>query len=290
MCWCLCAFLYLSLGFLAPGAEFEVASIKVNRRDVPWQDRRNNCGLNGMGTVDFFAGGRVRAQRALLCCIIQSAYSVRAFQVLGGPEWITSIHCDIDAKAATSNASTEQIRTMLQSLLSERFKLKLHKETRQLPIYVLTVSGGGSKLRPPKPGGCLKPGTSAAQSSPPVLPPAGQAPAPLVFPCGRTGGVGSPGGSRMDGGEVPISELVRLLVNQLRQPVIDRTGLPGTFDIHLTYSGTNPLNASPAGEATPDSGPTLFDALQQQLGLKLQASKGPTEVLVIDTVQKATEN
>src|SRR5262249_40420842 len=83
-------------------AEFEVASIKVNVMDVPWQDTRENCGLNGMGMVSILPGPRVRAQRALLSCIIQGAYSLRAYQVLGGPEWINSIHYDIDAKATNS--------------------------------------------------------------------------------------------------------------------------------------------------------------------------------------------
>jgi uncharacterized protein (TIGR03435 family) len=99
------------------------------------------------------------------------------------------------------------------------------------------------------------------------------------------GGVGSPGGSRMDGGDVPISELVRLLVNQLHQPIIDRTGLTGTYDIHVAYAGTVRSTESAA-----DIAPTLIDALEEQLGLKLQPSKGPTEVLVIDSIQMPAEN
>lgn len=96
----------------------------------------------------------------------------------------------------------------------------------------------------------------------------------------------------MDGGDVPLSELVRLLVNQLHRPVIDRSSLKGTFDIHLACAGTNPLAASPLGlaDVPTDSGPTIFDALQEQLGLKLESAKGPVEVLVIDSVQKPTEN
>src|SRR6476646_8600105 len=73
-------------------AEFEVASIKVNVMNVPWQDTRENCGLNGMGAVNILPGPRLRAQRALLSCIIQGAYSLRSYQVLGGPEWINSVH------------------------------------------------------------------------------------------------------------------------------------------------------------------------------------------------------
>jgi uncharacterized protein (TIGR03435 family) len=105
------------------------------------------------------------------------------------------------------------------------------------------------------------------------------------------GGVGSPGGSRMDGGDVPISELVRLLSLQLRRPVIDKTDLKGTFDIHLTYVGTNGLTTSPTdGEASADFGLTIFDAIEKQLGLKLEASRAPSDVLVIDSVQEPTQN
>jgi uncharacterized protein (TIGR03435 family) len=272
-------------------AEFEVASIKVNVMNVPWQDTRENCGLNGMGGVSILPGPRVIARRALLSCIIQGAYSLRSYQVLGGPEWINSIHYDIDAKANNSSATPDQTRLMLQALLRDRFMLEGHPETRDLPVYILGIARGGAKLRPPKEGGCIKPGIPHEQSMP-APPPPGQAPAPMVFPCGSMGGAGSFGGSRMDGGEVPISEFIRLLSLQLHRPVIDKTGLKGTFDIHLTYAGTSPLSASltPGGTTPADSGPTIFDAVQEQLGLKLESSKGPTEVLVIDSVQKPSEN
>jgi uncharacterized protein (TIGR03435 family) len=272
-------------------AEFEVASIKVNVMEVPWQDTRQNCGLNGMGMVSILPGPRVRAQRALLSCIIQGAYSLRAYQVIGGPDWINSIHYDIDAKATNSTATPDQTRLMLQALLRDRFMLKAHQETRDLPLYKLTIAKGGVKLQPPKEGGCIKPGVPHELSMP-APPPPGQAPAPMVFRCGGMGGAGSFGGSRMDGGDVPISEFIRLLSLQLHLPVIDKTGLKGTFDIHLTYAGTRPLSTSlTPGDATPaDSGPTIFDAIQEQLGLKLESSKGPTAVLVIDSAQKPSEN
>src|ERR1051326_7869934 len=105
--------------------EFDAASIKVNVREVPWQDTRNNCGLNGMGSVTILPGGRVRAQRALLSCVIQGAYVVRSFQVIGGPDWINSVHYDIDAKSDKADISAQQSREMLQALLADRFKLRL---------------------------------------------------------------------------------------------------------------------------------------------------------------------
>src|SRR5690242_16174748 len=105
---------------LQASPQFEVASIKVNRRDVPWQDTPDNCGLNGMGSVNILAGGRMRAERTLLSCIIQGAYQVRSFQVIGGSDWMNSIHYDVEATAGF-NASAEQTRIMLQALLADRF-------------------------------------------------------------------------------------------------------------------------------------------------------------------------
>src|SRR5262249_21340654 len=120
--------------------EFDVASIKINNQTVPWQDTRDNCGLNGMGSVNILPGGRLRVERALLSCIIQGAYSIRAFQVIGGPGWINTVHFDIDAKAGNANSSPEQVRTMLQTLLADRFRMRVHRETRQLPVYALTIA------------------------------------------------------------------------------------------------------------------------------------------------------
>jgi uncharacterized protein (TIGR03435 family) len=270
--------------------EFEVASIRENRQAVPWQDNRGNCGLNGMGSVNILAGGRLRAERALLACVIQGAYAVRPYQVVGGPDWVNSIHFDVDAKAANASATTEEVRLMLQALLADRFRLQLHKETRNIPAYVLSIAKGGTRLRPPTAGNCSKPGSLTATGGP-TPPSAGKGPAPMIFPCGRMGGTGSPGGSRMDGGEVPIAELVRLLTLQLKRPVIDKTDLKGTFDIHLTYVGTNPLSAPPTtDEPSAQFGLTIFDAIEKQLGLKLEASRTPSDVLVIDGVQEPSQN
>jgi uncharacterized protein (TIGR03435 family) len=271
--------------------EFDVASIKENRQDVPWQDNRDNCGLNGMGSVNILPGGRLIAERALLACIIQGAYGVRPYQVVGGPPWLNSIHFDIDAKAENRNASSEEMRTMLQTLLADRFKLRVHKETRNIPVYELSVAKGGTKLKPPVPGSCRRPG-DAGSAGAPAPPAAGQPPAAIIFPCGKIGGVGSPKGSRLDGGAVAISELVRLLTLQLRRPVIDKTDLKGTFDIHLTYVGTGGLTTSPTdgGEASADFGLTIFDAIAKQLGLKLEPSRAPSTVFVVDSVQQPVKN
>jgi uncharacterized protein (TIGR03435 family) len=270
--------------------EFEAASIKENQREVPWQDNRDNCGLNGMGTVNILPGGRLRAQRALLACIIQGAYVIRPFQLAGGPSWVNSIHFDIDAKT-TNDATPQEMRVLLEMLLTDRFRLKLHRETRNIPGYLLSIAKGGAKLKRPIPGSCLKAGASPTKELP-SAPAAGQPPQPLLFRCGAMGGAGSPAGSRMDGGEVPITELVRLLTLQLKRPVIDETSLTGIFDIHLTYLGTNALSTSStdSADSPADFGLTIFAALEKQLGLRLESSMVPTEVLVIDSVQRPNQN
>jgi hypothetical protein len=106
----------------AQPTRFDVASIKVNVTDVPWRDSRENCQVNGMGQLYFLGGGRVRAERALIPCILADAYNVRPYQVLGGPAWVNSVYFDVDAKPATATSGPQQIRAMLQALLADRFQ------------------------------------------------------------------------------------------------------------------------------------------------------------------------
>lgn len=151
---------------------------------------------------------------------------------------------DIDA-TFPGNTTPEQLRPMLQALLAERFKLALHKETRQLPTYALTVAKGGPKIHPVDEG---QPKTS--------------------------GGVG-----HLEATRIGMRKLADLLARQEGVPVTDSTGLTGVFDFTLEWT---PDNASPS-----DNGASIFTALQEQLGLKLDARKGPVEVLVIDAVEKS---
>ena len=123
---------------------FEVASVKPNPGGGP-----------GNGGVRTFPGGRLTTQAAVVRSIIQFAYRLKPFQLLDGPEWINSTRYDIDAKA-DGNASSEQLSLMLLSLLEDKFKLKAHRETRQLSVYDLTLGKNGAKLLPPpKEGGCI---------------------------------------------------------------------------------------------------------------------------------------
>jgi uncharacterized protein (TIGR03435 family) len=302
--WIVCSllFYFISVPSASPQTSpaikpsFEVASIKVNIRDVPWLDTRENCGFNGMGSVNILPGGRLKAERALLPCIVAGAYSFQPFQVLGGPDWANSVHYDIDAKPGNTNTDQQQIRVMVQALLADRFKLKTHRETRNLPVYVLTVAKNGPKLQPPKGGNCFEPGSPrpSGATAPPTPPPAGQPPPPLVVPCGKVGIVQAPGGSRLDGEKAPISDLIRLLTILLHRTVRDKTGATGIFDIHVVYSsplmGRDQAPAGPPLDGATDPGVTMFSAMEQQLGLKLESAKGPVEVLIIDHAEKPSEN
>ena len=268
-----------TFGQPAARPEFQVASIKANTA----------VGARGMG-VRALPGGRLSTLNAPLMMLIQNAYAVQASQVVGGPSWINSEGYDIEAKPE-GNTDREHMWLMLQSLLADRFKLALHRETRELPIYTLTMTKGGLKPPPPNAGTC-------ANFDPAAPPRPGT---PLGFPCGKVGIMGSPSGLlQMQGGKVLMPELVRVLAMVLGRQVSDKTGVTGEFDVHLEFTPDESTMGLPGAGGPGDPGgppltsdpgrPNLFAALQEQLGLKLAPAKGPVEVLVIDHVERPTAN
>jgi uncharacterized protein (TIGR03435 family) len=178
---------------------------------------------------------------------------------------------------------------MMQKLLEERFKLKVHIETKELPVYALTAAKSGLGLPQPKEGSCITPDLNSPMP-----------PLPGQTPCGRPMVVISPSGARMTGGKISMPALTDILSNMLGRAVIDRTGSTGTFDIQLEFTPDQalagiPLLAGPADAYRPapsadTAGPSIFSALQEQLGLKLESAKGPVDVLVIDHVERPTAN
>ena len=187
---------------------------------------------------------------------------------------MASDHYDVEATAAGNPSVSQMAGAMLQSLLEDRFKLVLHRETKQLPIFELTVVKNGLKLQPPTEDNC----TAVSPDSPPKPPEPG---APRLFPCGfaRYGPKGS--NWTLDGESITMARLVENLSRVgLGRSVIDKTGLAGSYDVHLKWT------------ADPDDPlePSLFTALREQLGLKLESAKGPVEVLVIDHAEKPSEN
>jgi len=259
---------------------FEVASIKVNHGG----DRRIALML---------PPGRLTATNVPLKFLIQFAYKIKDTQLSGGPGWIDSERYDVEAKIDEADADgqnadpeerTKRIQLMLRSLLADRFKLTLTHETKELPVYALVVAKGGPKFH-------------ESEAEPPA-PPASS----------NSGAMGQKGQRmvRMGRGEInmsgaPIAMLADTLSNQVGRTVLDQTGLKGNYDIELKWTpnaGTGMMMPHGAGDGgdgkappPPDaSGPSIFTALQEQLGLKLESQKGPVETYVIAHVEKPSEN
>jgi uncharacterized protein (TIGR03435 family) len=203
--------------------------------------------------------------------LIRRAYRLQAYQVLGGPSWIDSERFDVLAKA-NGNPSVNEKWSMVRALLGDRFKLKAHTEVRNLPIYRLLMVRKDGRLGPrltrsPKP--CVE----------------GQ-----ILPC-TVMGISRSGelSARVD----TIDDFMRRgLMFLLGVTVIDQTGLQGNFDIDLKWTPEAPALpfADRTASETADDRPSIFTALREQLGLKLEPSKGPVDVLVIDSVEHPTEN
>ena len=215
-------------------AEFDVASI---RPPNPNGDHGTNMSSNG---------GTLMMHNATLKFCINMAYGVQESLIEGGPAWINSEPYEILAKAGDS-ATNAQLLPMLQSLLEDRFKLKVHRETRQRRIYALTVVKNGPKLHPSEGGG--------------------------------EGFFGRRGRGPITGRKASMAVLAATLSRLMGRKVIDRTGLSGVYDFTLEFAPPDAID-SPL--------PALVTALQEQLGLKLEATNGPVEVLVIDHAEKPT--
>jgi uncharacterized protein (TIGR03435 family) len=251
--------------------EFEVASI------------RPHASADNRAYVQALQGRLVMANFSLKQLIL-FAYDVPNNQVLGVQAWMDSNHFDIQA-TTESNATVKQVEgPMLQALLEERFHLKVHRETMERPVYELTVEKGGVKMQLSKEGSC----TPYSMDSPPPIP-APSAPHPIYCDFPRLAGDGL--NWTLDGTGVSVGKLATSLSRSgLDRPVFDRTGLTGEFDLHLKWAAEVPASAPGPGNIDDPTGLSIFTALKEQLGLKLESAKGPVEVLVIDHVEKPSEN
>jgi uncharacterized protein (TIGR03435 family) len=212
--------------------------------------------------------------------LIVFAYGVGDYQVAGGPSWVGSDRFDIQAKAE-GDATVQQMEgPMLQSLLVDRFKLEFHRETQQLPMDEL-IRAGNAKLQPTKEGSC----TIYALDAPAPRAPAPGAPGTVScgFPHVTQNGINR----TLDGKGVTMSTLAANIARSVRRSVIDKSGLTGTYDLHLEWTDA-PLNDI----ANPDTSdrPSIFTAVTEQLGLKLESAKGPVEVIVIDHMERPPQN
>jgi uncharacterized protein (TIGR03435 family) len=297
---------------------FEVVSIKPTAPNV---------GLRGGGP----RGDRFTVTGLSLKELVQMAYGrtntngapIGQIQVIGGPNWLDSDRYDVQAKADCGGGviSREQLQLMLQSMLADRFQLKAHKETRELPVYDLVVGKDGAKLKasadqtPPPlvasgPPQVCGPAPSLPTALPPPPGPGQRGPDMASLPRGAMLMMMNPSGMTMQATSVPIGNLINLLQQFVGRPVIDKTELKGLFDIKLTFSpeglsfpggrgggpGPGPgaiVGGQPGGPLAPTDAtepvPSLYTAIQD-LGLKLESTKGAVEVVVIDGAQKPTEN
>jgi uncharacterized protein (TIGR03435 family) len=226
--------------------------------------------------------GRLDYSNASLKAIIQRACEVQDYQV-SGPDWMASTRFDVAAKLP-AGAPRSKVPEMLRSLLAERFKVAAHRETREQPVYALVVGKNGPKMKE----------SEVDPDSPP--PDSGRATANVgvgAVDCGPRRETALPAGwminkgpGHVQGHEMNMASLVNLLGALVGRPVMDQTGLKGIYDFDLEYA-PDEIQRTPPVEAPPDTnGPSLFTAVQSQLGLKLEARKGPVEQIVVDHIEK----
>jgi uncharacterized protein (TIGR03435 family) len=236
--------------------QFDVAAVKLNTSEDRHFEFHN------------LPGGNLTATGVTLKMLLMRAYGVQSFQVSGGPDWINSARWDIRAKTegVDGRLPRDEFGRMLRALMEDRFQLKVHHETREMPVYALLVAKTGSKLTPHS--GESKPG-------------------------------------RLDRGWISFNKsgtaaLAWELSLQMGRMVIDKTELKGAYDFELHWTrepgqaGAEamglPPEASDAPQPVDTNGLSIFTALPQQLGLRLESQKGPVEMLVIDHVERASEN
>jgi uncharacterized protein (TIGR03435 family) len=239
-------------GIILTGATYGVSAQSFDAASVKPADP----GAVG-STFQFPPGGRLTISNGTLRQIVETAwYDFRDFQIVGGPSWLNSERFDISAVSDSHGAADgiPEVRRKLQALLTERFELRVHTETRELPMYRLTPARGGPKIE----------STNSADNS---------AAAGIQNSCGR-----------LIGTRTTMANLRVYLSRLLHRPVEDDSGRAGKYDFEVEWIPDD----APCSPLT--DGPSLFTALQEKLGLRLESAKGPQEVLVIDSVKRPGEN
>ncbi|MGH9240608.1 MAG: TIGR03435 family protein [Vicinamibacterales bacterium] len=252
--------------------QFEVASIKANVSAEP-----RPPGLSFVVAPN----GQLTAQNITLFHIVRNAYDVQGVQIVPGanaPDWLERDRWDIVANAPERMASRLQTMAMMQNLLATRFKLVLRRETREMPVYALVPARSDRRLGPR-----LRQSDGQCEAARVIAEKGG---APLKTPEVERGFCGSrsvAGLAAMSG--VALADFARYLAPQTGRFVIDRTGLTGTFDLDLTWT-PDPTTAAGGPPSAFNDGTTLFAAIQEQLGLKLEAQRAPIDVLVIQSAER----
>jgi uncharacterized protein (TIGR03435 family) len=252
---------------------FDVASIKSNASG----DLR--------GSMRMLPGGHIEARNRTARLLVQNAYHLQDFQVVGGPAWFQEARFDISAKSA-GDVPRIELELMMRRLLTERFKLSAHVETRTLPTYVLRLARPDGRLGPAIHAATNECVAAKRGAAPPPPPGANSANEPSF--CGFRVYEG-----KMLAGGVDVPSLAEELTGYAHRPIIDETGLNGVFDFTLDWTpdgGGNTPGPAPQSADNNTTLPSFFTALREQLGLKLEPAKGPIEVLVIDRIEKPTED
>ena len=256
----------------APAA-FEAASI------------RENVSGGDNASVRAQPGGRVTVSNNSLRNIIRNAYNVQNYQIVGGPEWINTVRWDISAKAP-DDAPPPQLLLTLRTLLADRFKLAIRNETREMPIYALTLARPDGRL-----GSQLRSSNVDCAAVFAAAKARGEAPPPTTN--GRpTCGTRTTRGNMMTTG-VAMSDFARNLSPFAGRPVVDTTGLTGVYDLNLAWTPEQGLpgpDGTASQAATSSDSVSLFTAVQEQLGLKLDAQRGSVDVLVIESAQRPVDD
>ena len=245
-----------------PGAaaapSFDVASIRAN---TTASDGRHHI-YNDPAESHF------RTVNLSIKDLIQFAYGMPDSQILGGPAWLDSAMYDIDAKsdasvdaqlhALPSSEARHQKQLMVQALLADRFQLATHQETRQLPLFNLILAKGGPTFK-------------------------------VDNSVGNTIDTGR-NHLHISGTQDTVATLARELAQVLGRVVVDDTGLTGTYDLRLRWTQDNDPPPMLNGQPDPNPAPDIFTAIQEQIGLKLESGKGPVPVLVVDHIERPSEN
>ena len=252
---------------------FEVASVKPNTSG------------DGRVLMSPQPGGRLNLVNVPLRLMIRYAYRVQDFQVVGGPDWLSTARFDVVAKAEGGNPSQEDLQLMLRSLLADRFKLVVRPDKREMPTYSLVPARADGKTAAQLRKSDANCGPATAPSAPPAP---GQLPS-----CGSMLGFGN-----LKARGSTMAALASTLSTFAGRIVVDRTGLAGGYDVDLNWTpdqiprpaggGDQPVQVN--GVTVDPNGPSLFTALQEQLGLKLESTKGQVDVLVVAHAEKPAED
>jgi uncharacterized protein (TIGR03435 family) len=237
--------------------QFEVATIKPTGAQP------------GGRWIRMQSADRFEARNYAVRTLIAAAFEMSPQAIAGGPAWVDSEHWDIQAKTPGDiRPNLDEQMTMLRDLLRERFKLTFHREPKRMRIYSLTVATGGARLK-------------ASPASPDAAP---EGPPPLVF-------VLSPTVVRLPARYATMSEFASVLQRSpLERPVVDQTGLVGRYDFDLEFAPDERLWGGILKEPENSDKPDLFKAIQEQMGLRLEATTGPVDTIVIDAIERPSAN